>query len=71
METDISAQDFSPSIATDGDGTWIVVWQSGVSAGSGDESDSDIFYSISTDNGGAWSAMMQLNSNATSDGANT
>lgn len=69
MESD-SAQDGAPSIATDGDGNWIVTWRSTTSAGTGDESDLDIFYSKSTNVGGNWSAMAPLNSNATTDGTN-
>ncbi|MCC6156150.1 MAG: exo-alpha-sialidase, partial [Candidatus Hydrogenedentes bacterium] len=64
MESD-SAQDGAPSIATDGDGNWIVTWRSTTSAGTGDESDLDIFYSKSTNAGANWSVMAPLNSNAT------
>lgn len=70
METDTGVQDFTPSIATDGEGNWIVVWQSGASAGMGDGSDSDIFFAKSTNIGVSWSAMAPLNSNALTDGTN-
>ncbi|MBZ2169064.1 sialidase family protein [Marinobacter sp. F4216] len=61
-ETD-SIDDEDPSIATNGEGRWIVVW-SGPNAdgGTGD----DILYAISDDNGATWSAQTELASSVES-----
>ena len=58
--------DIAPRVATDLNGTWLVVWSSGADFG-GIGPDIDVLYSISSDNGGTWSVAAPLNSNATSD----
>lgn len=60
-------QDYSPSIATDGAGTWIVVWQSNGKPASPIGDEGDIFYAVSTDDGRTWSNPDTLNTNAASD----
>ncbi|MCC6794431.1 MAG: exo-alpha-sialidase [Candidatus Hydrogenedentes bacterium] len=61
-----STSDEAPDIATDGS-TWIAVWASRRSAGSGDGTDPDIFFSRSTNGGAAWSPAAAIHSNATAD----
>ena len=58
-----SADDQRPHIATDGLGTWIVVWDTDEDT-DGAGSDRDVFYAVSTDNGSTWSQPSALNSNA-------
>lgn len=60
-------QDYAPSVATDGLGTWITVWQSNGKSSSAIGSEGDIFYAVSTDNGETWSDPETLNTNATTD----
>lgn len=61
-----ATSDETPDIATDGT-TWIAVWASRRSAGSGDGTDPDIFFSRSTNGGAAWSTAAAIHSNATAD----
>lgn len=56
--------DWEPEIKTDGDGTWIVIWESSDTLGNTIGSDFDILYAISTNNGASWSDPSPLNSNA-------
>lgn len=63
-----SGDDTSPSVAGDGSGTWIAVWQSTENLG-GTGTDSDIFYAVSTDDGASWGTATSLKSTATSDGS--
>lgn len=62
-----TGSDQNPNAATDGQGTWLVVWQSTESAG-GIGTDLDILLARSTDNGETWSAPIPLNNNAATDG---
>ncbi|HYB98153.1 MAG TPA: DUF4215 domain-containing protein, partial [Candidatus Limnocylindrales bacterium] len=55
-----NSSDERPDIATDGDGTWIAVWDRTIG---GVTTTSDIFYAVSTDDGATWSAPAVLNSN--------
>lgn len=52
--------DFSPSIATDGDGTWLASWISHHPAGANDNLDSDVLVAVSNDDGASWSAPTLL-----------
>lgn len=56
--------DSNPRVATDGNETWVVVWESTAPLGNAGQSDLDIVYSRSTDDGVTWSAPAHLNSNA-------
>ncbi|MCP4645667.1 MAG: hypothetical protein GY851_34800, partial [bacterium] len=59
-----SGGEWSPKVATDEAGNWVVVWQSEEDL-SGAGSDDDIFVARSTDNGATWTAPALLDSNAT------
>ena len=60
------AGDASPTVATDGAGTWLVAWRSTADlAGSG--TDFDILQIASTDNAKSWKGLAPLNSNAAVD----
>lgn len=61
-----SASDRNPAIATDGNGTWIAVWETPADTG-GTGTDQDIFMARSTDNGQTWSTMSPVNTDATTD----
>ena len=52
--------DLRPRIATDGFGTWILVWDSDATLGGTIGSDLDIFFARSTDAGATWSAQAAL-----------
>lgn len=67
-----SGNDFTSrsSIATNGTGAWIAVWQSTDSLGSTIGSDSDILFARSTNSGASWSTAQPLNSNAATDSGN-
>jgi len=56
--------DLEPCIATDGAGTWVVVWDSSHNLNGTIGPDPDIFVARSTDNGATWSAAKPLNSTA-------
>jgi len=58
------AADQIPSIATDGDGNWVVVWLSNNDLGGTIGVDYDILFSRSTNNGATWSTPTFLNSAA-------
>jgi len=62
-----SGDDERPQITTDGNGTWIAVWDSFDSLGNTIGFDFDIFMSRSTDNGQTWSSLGVLNTNAATD----
>ncbi len=66
-----SAYDAEADIATDGNGTWIVVWHSLQTSVDGMQigSDDDILCSVSTDNGLSWSDTQVVNTDAASDSA--
>lgn len=59
--------DFIPSIATDGQGIWIVTWESSESFGGTIGTDRDILFSRSTDAGATWTVPAPANSNAGAD----
>jgi hypothetical protein len=63
-ETD-SGLDQQPALATDQNGTWIVVWSTeNPVQGGADTSDLDLVYTRSTNNGASWSTPFYLNSDA-------
>jgi len=62
-----SGDDEISQITTDGDGTWIAIWESIDTLGNTIEVDIDILCSISTNNGSAWGTLKILNTNATGD----
>jgi len=62
-----SGNDFGPDLCTDGNGTWLVVWESSESFGGTLGTDSDIVLSRSTDGGVTWSAPQAVNTNAAVD----
>jgi len=57
--------DSYPDVATDGAGNWIIVWESRVHRGKGDD---DIKFVHSTDNGATWTAPEFLNAGQATDG---
>lgn len=57
-----TAFDLEPQIATDGEGRWLAVWESGAGPG-----DFDILFAVSEDNGLTWSGPDALNTNAAED----
>ncbi len=60
--------DFFPRIAADGQGTWVVVWESVEPLASPNIGiDYDILFSRSTNNGQSWSPPAALNSDAATD----
>lgn len=59
--------DISPSLATDGQGRWMVVWRSMDPLGGTKGYDADILMSVSSDNGQTWSAPQPVNNDAFSD----
>src|SRR5688572_12018015 len=62
-----SGDDERPQVVTDGNGTWISVWDSYDSLGNQIGNDADIFMTRSTNNGQTWSSMGVLNTNAATD----
>jgi hypothetical protein len=58
------AEDREPALATDGKGTWIVVWTSTEDLNGTSRRDRDIHFSVSTDNALTWSDPRVLNTNA-------
>ncbi len=65
--TDDSGDDRFPSVATDGKGGWIAVWQSDDALGGRLRTDLDILYVRSIDGGKTWSRPAPLAANATDD----
>lgn len=61
-----NGDDYNPSIATDSNGTWVVVWTSEVDLASSG-TDADIFYSKSVNDGVEWSDPAPLNPQSTTD----
>jgi hypothetical protein len=58
-----TAEDYAQQVATDGQGHWVAVWQSGdMSVG-----DYDILVVRSSDNGVTWTSSVPLNTNAAGD----
>ncbi len=62
-----SGGDFSPRVATDGQGHWVAVWYSDDSLGGTIGTDADILVARSVDNGDNWSLPAGLNNNAAND----
>jgi Neuraminidase (sialidase) len=60
--------DTRPQLTTDGQGTWIAVWQSDDALDGAIGADVDILYARSTNGGATWSAPAPLNANAADDG---
>ena len=58
---------FTPHIATDGNGRWIIIWSSNDSLSGTTGNDNDILFSTSLNNGQSWSAPAPLNTLATTD----
>ncbi len=56
-----------PSIATDGSGRWMAVWNAGTSVGPDEYSDWDIQFSHSLDNGQTWTIPAALNTDFATD----
>jgi len=63
------AANWNCRVATDKQGTWVVVWESTDDLGGTIGTDRDILFSRSTDNGIAWSPPGLLNSTGSSDGS--
>ncbi len=62
-----SGSDDDPDIATDGHGTWIVVWSSNENLGGVTGPDFEIFFARSTNNGQTWTPPAPLNTDAATD----
>jgi hypothetical protein len=61
------AEDRQPALATDGKGTWILVWSSTEDLRKTGKRDRDVHFAVSTDNALSWSAPRALNANAAHD----
>jgi hypothetical protein len=59
-----------PSLATDGDGTWMAIWSSNDSLGGTIGIDGDLFVTRSTDDGATWSPPAPFSDNASTDSGN-
>ncbi len=66
-----SGDDSSAEMASDGNGNWIVVWNSTEDLNGTIGTDLDILFSRSSDGGSSWSDPEALNSNASSDDPNS
>jgi Neuraminidase (sialidase) len=62
-----AGRDLFAQVTTDGQGTWVAVWQSLDSLGGTIGTDWDILVARSTDGGATWTAPVALNTNAGSD----
>ena len=62
-----SGADLGPNLATDREGTWVVVWSSTDDLGGPIGVEEDIFVSRSSDNGQTWTLPEALNTNAAVD----
>jgi len=62
-----SANDGNPVLRTDGQGNWVVAWDSIENVGGTIGVDHDILFVHSVDNGQNWTSPAALNTNATSD----
>ncbi|MBI2423362.1 MAG: exo-alpha-sialidase [Candidatus Hydrogenedentes bacterium] len=67
IQIDSKRSGSSPRVATDGNGVWIVVWQSESTVHNPWGLDNDILYSRSTDGGETWAAPAALNNMAFED----
>lgn len=62
-----SLGDFNPRVTTDGQGTWLAVWEVIDQFGSRDVTDLDIFVARSTNNGVSWNTIGYLNNTGPGD----
>ncbi|HKQ47860.1 MAG TPA: hypothetical protein VJZ71_07315 [Phycisphaerae bacterium] len=62
-----SGGDFSPQVATDGQGRWVAVWSSTNDLSPNMGTDNDIHVARSTNNGMTWTSPAALNTNAATD----
>lgn len=62
-----TGDDYYAEMASDGNGNWIVVWNSSEDLDGAIGTDLDILFSRSSDGGNSWSDPQALNSNASSD----
>jgi hypothetical protein len=65
--SDPGSNDAEPQLTTDGQGTWVAVWQSGYPLDGTIGSDPDILFARSVDGGATWADPAALNTNAASD----
>ncbi len=68
--TDNAAVDREPCLRTDGNGTWMAIWESSNSLGSTIGTDRDILYATSVDAGTTWSNPAAASPNAATDSGN-
>ena len=64
---DGGARDVRPTLATDGDGTWVVAWETCAASTCSINNDMDILFSRSGNDGTTWSKPAFLNSDAAGD----
>jgi cysteine-rich repeat protein len=62
-----SRNDFDARVATDGSGTWIVVWQLGATGAGATRQRSQIAFAVSTDDGQTWSEPALISTNLPTD----
>lgn len=62
-----TGDDYTPDVATDGQGHWVVVWRSDDTLGGTIGSDTDMLIARSINNGASWTNPVPLNSNAGTD----
>lgn len=65
-----TGSDIRPRVRTDGQGTWITIWDSDTSLVPGPSGDRDVLFAKSTDNGVTWSAPQPVNSDFAGDFGN-
>ncbi|GEM_PF-843599 len=65
-----AGDDRRPSLINDGQGRWMVAWESNETLGGSQGLDYDIFYSVSLDSGASWSAPSALNTLSELDSGN-
>jgi hypothetical protein len=63
-----SREDASPAIASDGTGSWLVIWHAWGGLNYRDGSDADIAIAYSVDDGQSWSEPVHINERPMSDG---
>jgi hypothetical protein len=64
---DGTTSDYGPWLATDGQGTWVAVWNARNLGGGPYGDDMDVFFARSTDDAATWSAALPLDPAATTD----
>jgi Neuraminidase (sialidase) len=62
-----SDEDYSPQVATDGNGNWVAIWYSEHDLGGTLGTDGDILVSRSSDNGATWTSAAPLHSHFEND----